>query len=478
MGTLIEVDSVNTVGTRLVDVDPLATGDGHEGSLVVWVKSRRTYYVLANPSSIPIDDSTGVAVLGIPAARWARANFPIQARVPVSTPTTPANLYIDPVNGNDDGDGSITAPFRTALEPCRRLQHLDQVRNVIFNLLGPMQASDYFFLDFPTFPTNLQADGVTIQGQQVKVAGASGLVVASHQLRNVAADQPQTITVPGFDWTPHLGRILRKSGANVYACIAEDLGGGKVALDDPYDTTANVMASFVDNDVVDVLEMTGLGGGIHARGDVTSLRVRDCMTTSAGILGGPASCVHFAAYLRCVFRGGYQINGTGNLNLTKCSLVGTPTQTAFYDISASGLGTNTMFKDASVTFHNCKGGYTLRQGFLQRATILAFEGVGLGLKGDALWAFKADTGVQQFPQAVLAAFNSEIAFNDSTVLAGGGCTTPNMFAVGARGLIDWFSAGQAPHAIGPAQSLLVGAAVPNTWPQVNSSVFAAMASRI
>lgn len=478
MGTLVEVDSVNAGGVKLTDIDPSAVGAGSDGSIVAYVKSRRAYFVLTNPCSFPVDHSLFESVLDTPSARWARLYVPNNAQLPSTSPTSPLNIYIDPLAGDDDNDGSSATPMRTALETCRRLRGLEEVKNVFFNVLGPMPGSDRFEFSFGTGVTNTQADGITIQGQQVKVA--TGLVVASAVARSPSTDQPQTITVTGFDWTPHVGRIVRKSGANIYASVAANLGGGTARLDDPYDTTVSAMASFSAGDTVDVLEMTDLGGGIHARGDVLSLRVRDATLnfSETKITYSGAAADYFAAFLRCVFKGGMSLLGGGNVNFTKCAFLGTPTQPSLFDFFIPGNSTNCMWKDAIITYHNCRGGYAIRQGFLQRASLLASEHVTVTPKGDALWAFDVDPAVMQFPQAVIAAVSrSSVEFNDSVPLVGGGCTTPNLFNAATGCQINWFSAAQAPHNLGPAQSTLVTHAGPNIWPMVDPVNLASIGPR-
>ena len=243
-GGTVRADGINigTIQLATLAAAPLADGT------IAYVDSVGDCFKLVQ-DTLTTDAITVIAASGKAGYQWHRLGILNQNFFSVT------NWYVDPVSGNDENTGLVGHALKTYQELSRRLFGRNTTTAVIVNALSDATDADILSVNFaPLFSTSLTVLGI-------ETVANSG-TVASHIVPNyIGGNTLNQITITGFNWSTHVGKLVRKSGASggtgVYASVLADLGSG-TALIAPtaLNGLPNSGSYFQTGDVVEVLNLT------------------------------------------------------------------------------------------------------------------------------------------------------------------------------------------------------------------------------
>ena len=178
----------------------------------------------------PNPSNTNVVVAGIQGAPGIAG---------LAFPTLGATtIYVDPVNGNDSGNGSITAPYKTGGKAASVVQGVTFTGPLVVNLLGDLPATDVTAFRSIRFAQGSGAH--SINGTPQNVAGSASTctsgTTASNPASNVAWAFEDTGKASSY-FAAYLGyRIRITSGprAGTSATIIKDLGSSRCRITQPF----------------------------------------------------------------------------------------------------------------------------------------------------------------------------------------------------------------------------------------------------
>ena len=280
------------------------------------------------------------------------------------------NWWWDPANvtglASDENDGASPAtPLLTRDEFHRRTLGRrvivpDLASQIMFlNLMSDCGDNDVVLADFSTEP-RFQA--------QLQIVGASTVVpvgvVTAAQAFDPSINHGNQITVPGFDFGPHVGRVLRLAGTSgntsTVASIEEAVSLGVARLGEMFSGGTDTQAfGFAQGQTVEIIAMPKLPG-LHVR--AAQVNVTECKIDRDPSVGAVSMVVDshksFLSVIRCEMRGPPPgIQNTvycGQFSLNASSIVGStwifygPT---FNTIGGSMINSKIYLGSASLVHH-------------------------------------------------------------------------------------------------------------------------------
>lgn len=231
----------------------------------------------------------------------------------------------DPIKGFDEWDGIAGGgyPIKTFAEFMRRMAHLNlpfpTLVTYSVNLLG--DATDNDIIRTVGFRGT-----IVIQGT---ASVADGELISLADARNPSSNVANNITIPGIDWTQHVGRLVRTKGSSsTYAAIEANLGSSKCRLSDRLlNGIAPSDAGFIAGENMEVLTMTKIPGVDVIGAGKTQINVINCRIQNDTTISQIQTDSYDANLVLtgCELRGG--VSGTDSITfptgtIRGCSFVG------------------------------------------------------------------------------------------------------------------------------------------------------------
>lgn len=279
-------------------------------------------YVATYKAWFALVASTQAASTNVRVAASGKAGF-LWVRVQESTVWwSVATWNINPATGSDEADGSGATPIKTWAELGRRTRNRalpgTETASFAVNLLADTPDTDFVQLHFDN---NARTAGtvVTINGTVTPVAVG---IIASAVAKNAAANQPNTITVAGFNWATHVGQIIRLVGTNTTtAVVTADLGANTCRLSEQ-NVNGAVGAGFTAGQTVEIIVGPKIPG-TTLTGIRSQIIVNDCLFNPAASVSIKCSLDATSTILtRCEVRGNATGSFFGPMNCTGSAFVG------------------------------------------------------------------------------------------------------------------------------------------------------------
>jgi hypothetical protein len=245
------------------------------GNSYAYVQTYRDKFLLV-PSDAQPAKGMRIAAANLPGFQWVRS-------LTSKSWWNKTSFYWDPSNitrtANDENDGlTPTTPLLSNDEFRRRtdgrfVPGLDP-QTVVVNLLSDCGDNDSFFSNLETAYRSLPNVYVQLLGTVTPLP--VGMITAAQAL-NPAANQANQVTVPGFDFSPHVGRNLRLVGTSgstaVVAAIEEAVSLGVARVSTQFNGGANPGPGFSLGQQVEIAQVTKVPG-IDVSG--ANVFVQDC----------------------------------------------------------------------------------------------------------------------------------------------------------------------------------------------------------
>lgn len=313
LASALSIDDLVTEGFRdVANCAALATlntaGMDTARTLMVFVKTLRAFFVLAR-SSATAAPYVRIPASGRPGWIWQRV---LESRLW----WTQITWYVDPVSGDDEGQGDAsTRGLKTVREFYRRTAQRAQASGdgttLTLNLLGDLPDADTLFL------SEAMSNAINVVGTMT--VAASGTISAA-VARNPGANASNDITIAGFNWAPYVGVALVRLQATptTTAAIEANLGANTCRLGEQI-VGGTPGSGFTAGQVVEIVIPSRLPGiTISAAGG--QVVVSNCTlgpVTGNFLLRYPAMTGIFSAQ-RCVVLG----STAGTMTAAQMSLFG------------------------------------------------------------------------------------------------------------------------------------------------------------
>ncbi len=339
---LLATGSVQTVATIAALALLDASGFGN-GDTWCYVQTLKAYFCCV-ASTQAESANVRVAALNKTGFLWIRAVE--------STAWWTANAWsIDPANtsglASDENTGaSASTPLLTWAEYSRRTRGRNnpgtESYSVTITLMSNTADTDCPQIHWDT-NTRIGPSTITVNGTVTATAvGSISVAVA----KNATTNQGNEITVPGFNWAPYVGCILRLvSTPTTTAVIAADLGSNTARLSEQTVVSA-LGTGFTAGQTVEIAGHTQVPGfNIGACNNLT-VTINDCKFTRTGTVFVQNNALNASAGLtlrRCELAGsGGVITSPSGITLDGCSI------TSAYNLYGSVTGAGTEVINAAV----------------------------------------------------------------------------------------------------------------------------------
>lgn len=243
IGASVYADGIQT---GVIELASISTALLQPGS-IAYVASVDDYFSL-QLNSQTVDNITVVTAFGRAGYQWIRMYVP---SVQWAAATA---WWVDPSAGNDEATGvSVLSPLASYHELSRRLLGRTSTTAIVVNPVNDALDTDLFSFSPPV------ATSVTFQGIETVVA--SGTVASAIAPNFNGGNVLNQVTISGFDWSPYVGKAIRKSGGSggigTYSSVVSNLGGGVAVLSPAavnFQPSGSI--SFGSGDVIQVLSLT------------------------------------------------------------------------------------------------------------------------------------------------------------------------------------------------------------------------------
>lgn len=192
-----------------------------------WVDTYGAYFVLQT-SALVVSTDTIIAAAGVGGKQWIRAQQPNRAN------WSKTQWYVNPAAGSNEAAGDIATPLASITEWSRRVYMAQWASTVTLNLVTAIATTD-------------DLNATVERGVNLDVRGtetvAQALLVTAAQAKNAATNLANEITCGAFNFTPHLGKLVRVQGTDNYAAITKIVGAGIVRLSELWNATTNALVN-------------------------------------------------------------------------------------------------------------------------------------------------------------------------------------------------------------------------------------------
>jgi len=231
-----------------------------EGVTIAYVSTYKAYFALV-VSTQAVQAGVCVTARNNASWRWVRC---LESRAW----WTQSQYFWDPANStglaSDENDGlSATTPLLTNDEFYRRNNGRflagAGTQNITVTLMSDCSDNDIFCANLQMRST--ASSTITLQGTVTAVP--VGTITSSTALDPINNGANQ-ITVPGFDFTPYVGRILRQTGTSgataVVATIEQALTLGSCRLSERYTGGPDPTGNFTNGQTVEIMTLPRVPG--------------------------------------------------------------------------------------------------------------------------------------------------------------------------------------------------------------------------
>lgn len=290
--------------------------------------------------------------------------------------------FVNPSTGSDENDGVTSGtPLATFAEQSRRFRgrNLPGTETNSFTITLQASAPDTDYPQIHLGPNYRSASvSVTIQGTVLSVVSVG--TIASAVAKLPASNLANSVTVTGFDFSTHIGQLLRIVGtsgtSSTVAAIEAAPSLGVAQLSERL-VSGVVSTGFTSGQVVEIPVMTQIPG-VTAEGVGVNVFLQDVVVNAAGALA--LTVPSGLAINRCEVRGGSSSNiQCGSLSTSSSTFVGrtfTLTgQAAFTPTGGSAINATINLSAGPIRNHLSSFG-------CQNATIAANDGAIVRFNGD------------------------------------------------------------------------------------------------
>lgn len=232
------------------------------GNAYAYVQTYRDNFLLL-PSDAQPAKGMRVAATNLPGFQWIRS-------LTSKSWWNETNLYWDPSNitnvADDENDGLTPGTPLLSNDEFRRrtdgrfLPGLDP-QTLTVNLLSDCSDNDVFYASMHMQQRSLPNIYLELVGTVTPIP--VGVITAAQAL-NAGANQCNQVTVPGFDFSQHIGRNLRLVGTSgltaIVAVIEQAISLGIARLSTMFDGNANIGPGFTVGQRVEICYLTKVPG--------------------------------------------------------------------------------------------------------------------------------------------------------------------------------------------------------------------------
>ena len=236
---------------------------------------------------------------------------------------------INVTTGSDEAVGSVAAPLATAAEFRRRMFERwlpgTETQNVTLALQTDLADSDYVSM-WQAMPRRNASNQLTVNGTQTVQVGGTGVISVAVAI-NRATNVRNTITVPGVNFAPFVGLLLRLQGTTTTtAVIMRDLGANTCELSEQ-SVNGATGTGFTAGQTIEVIKGTKIGGAnLGPSNNFSTFNDIDFDPVGSAQVVNEASANTALSLNRCRF------HGTGTVQLVAASL--SLTACSFHDRAA------------------------------------------------------------------------------------------------------------------------------------------------
>lgn len=359
----VRADGIATGSVQLASVNASTMVDG----AIAYVATVGDYFRLVQ-AALSTDPLTIIAAASKSGYQWHRLGALNRANATVTT------WYVDPTSGSDEnnGTGSGTA-LKTFAEWNRRTSGQTITASVTVNVLSDVPDAD-------SVVANINTNGpstVTLQGA---LTVADTRTITSAQGRDPTVNHANEVTVTSYNWTPHLGQLLRVQGTQSYAAITKVVGTGVARLseliDDSTFTVANA-AGVTSSQVVEIVTQTK-GPLLVTNYGKAALAANDLRFDGSGVVNWRNTRVQAnTIWRRLIFA------GTGTATISEFNTSNCTSCVFLQSLQVTNWGTDSFigpaFLGASVNFNVQH--MSIRSGVAQACGI-QFPGADVIIRGD------------------------------------------------------------------------------------------------
>lgn len=242
------VDSCASSGTQLAALDCTYLDEG----TIAYVGTLKTKFVLTKTNQTAAACSR-IAALDKAGYMWIR-EYPSPAWWSQTVWT------VDPANSSgiasDENDGTPSHPLSTFAEFTRRMFNRlgtgSDAQQITVNLIGDLADNDGVYATMEA-SQSAPAPFLIVAGLVTIIPVGT---ITSAQTKNAPLNQGNVITVPGFDFSPHIGRNVRLVGTTtVVAAIEEAPSLGVARLCEQWSGGAGTSGSFTAGQTIEICSL-------------------------------------------------------------------------------------------------------------------------------------------------------------------------------------------------------------------------------